>query len=333
MRLIIYGAGAIGATIGGRLYEAGHDVVLIARGRHFQVLAERGLELRSPDRTVTLRVPVVDHPRRLRFGPGDVAILTVKTQDTAAALGELTAVAPPGLPVVCAQNGVDSERQALRLFPRVYGLCVMLPAVHLEPGVVRAGMAPVTGILDLGCYPEGTDELAGEVAAALEGSTFRSRADPCIMRRKYTKLLMNLGNAVDAACESGDRQSRRGELYQRAREEATACLRAAGIDFASDEEDRLRRTEMSPMQYPPGERHGSSTWQSLARGAGTTEVDYFNGEIVLLGRLHGVPTPVNAMLQRVAQRMAREGLPPRSLSEQDLLEELQAPAAAETRPA
>ncbi len=76
---------------------------------------------------------------------------------------------------------------------------------------------------------------------------------------------------------------------------------------------------MSPMRYPDGERHGSSTWQSLERRAGTTEVDYLNGEVVLLGRLHGVPTPVNAVLQRVAARMAREGMAPGSFRESDLL--------------
>jgi 2-dehydropantoate 2-reductase len=321
VRFIIYGAGAIGGTIGGRLYEAGHDVILIARGRHVEALAERGLELRSPERTVTLPVPVVDHPARLSFGPGDVALLTVKTQDTTAALEALAAVAPPDLPVICAQNGVDSERQALRLFPNVYGLCVMLPANHLEPGVVRAGSSPVTGLLDLGRYPHGVDAVAELVAAALRSSTFGSRADPSIMRRKYTKLLMNLGNVLDAACEGGDR---RGELYRQAREEGVACLRAAGIDFCSEEEDRLRRTEMSKMWYPPDERHGSSTWQSLERQAGTTEADYLNGEVVLLGRLHGVPTPVNAVLQRVAARLARLRMAPRSMTEQELLDELDA---------
>ena len=47
-------------------------------------------------------------------------------------------------------------------------------------------------------------------------------------------------------------------------------------------------------------RPGASSWQSLARGTGSIEADYLNGEIVLLGRLHGVATPVNAALQRLA---------------------------------
>jgi Ketopantoate reductase PanE/ApbA C terminal len=46
--------------------------------------------------------------------------------------------------------------------------------------------------------------------------------------------------------------------------------------------------------------------QSLARGTGTIEADHLNGEIVLLGRPHGVPTPMNELLQRLANRFARE---------------------------
>jgi 2-dehydropantoate 2-reductase len=63
-----------------------------------------------------------------------------------------------------------------------------------------------------------------------------------------------------------------------------------------------------------GTHRGSSSWQSLARGTGAIEADWLNGEIVLLGRLHGVPTPVNEVLRRVANRMARNRLPPGSWS-------------------
>ena len=63
-----------------------------------------------------------------------------------------------------------------------------------------------------------------------------------------------------------------------------------------------------------GEKHrGSSTWQSLTKGA-RLEVDFLNGEVVLLGRLHGVPTPVNAMLQQLGS----ERHEPRSVSLDDL---------------
>ncbi len=69
-------------------------------------------------------------------------------------------------------------------------------------------------------------------------------------------------------------------------------------------------------------RGGGSTWQSLRRGTGDVEVDYLNGEISLLGRLHGVPTPVNDLLRDAAWRLAAARLEPGSLSAADLLEEL-----------
>ena len=77
------------------------------------------------------------------------------------------------------------------------------------------------------------------------------------------------------------------------------------------------------MQPIGGERRGGgSSWQSLARGTGAIEADYLNGEIVLLGRRHGVPTPVNAALQRVANRMARERIPPASLTLEEIGREI-----------
>jgi 2-dehydropantoate 2-reductase len=71
-------------------------------------------------------------------------------------------------------------------------------------------------------------------------------------------------------------------------------------------------------------RPGDSSWQSLARTTGSIESDFLNGEIALLGRLHGVPTPLNARLQDLANRWARERRPPASMSVDDLRRLLQA---------
>ena len=104
-------------------------------------------------------------------------------------------------------------------------------------------------------------------------------------------------------------------LYARVRDEAIACYRAAGIAWASEAEMSERRKSMSPMREIAGHaRAGGSTWQSLARSAGSIETDYLNGEIALLGHLHGVPTPANAALQAITARMAREGIAPGSMS-------------------
>ena len=70
---------------------------------------------------------------------------------------------------------------------------------------------------------------------------------------------------------------------------------------------------MKMTAIPGRERHGSSTYQSFARGDTSTEIDWLNGEIVLLGRLHGVPTPINEALCALARDAAAHGAAPRSI--------------------
>jgi 2-dehydropantoate 2-reductase len=320
MRFIVYGAGAIGGTIGARLYQHGHEVVLIARGRHLDALRAGGLVLHAPDGTVTLDIPVAGDPGAVGLRSDDVVVLAMKTQDSEAALTRLAAVAPPELAVVCAQNGVDNERLALRRFPNVYGMYVVVPATHLEPGMVVASSAPDSGVLDLGRYPAGVDATATEVAAVLSASTFSSLALPAIMRWKYAKLLANLANAVQAICGT---EARGGEVVRAVQAEGRAVLATAGIDVASADETRDRTGDHVRLLPVAGEpRRGGSSWQSLARAAGTIEADWLNGEIVLLGRMHGVATPHNLVLQRLANRMAAEGAAPGSMTVDQLLAEL-----------
>ena len=62
-------------------------------------------------------------------------------------LGQLTAVPVDGdafdLPVFCAQNGVANEDAVLRHFARVYGVCVNIPATHLQPGATPSRSSAV----------------------------------------------------------------------------------------------------------------------------------------------------------------------------------------------
>ena len=147
----------------------------------------------------SLPVAVVDAPDRSTCA-GDVVVLAVKSQDTEGALTALAAVAPSPTPVVCMQNGVANERAALRYFASVYGVCIVCPAVHLEPGLVEAYATGITGLFDIGRFPNGNDGLAEQVADALDSSTCESAARPDIMRWKYRKLINNLSNAIDALC-------------------------------------------------------------------------------------------------------------------------------------
>ncbi|MEU1515862.1 2-dehydropantoate 2-reductase [Streptomyces sp. NPDC005811] len=328
MRYIIIGAGAVGGTVGGRLAEAGQEVVLVARGAHAAALREGGLRLRVPQGELTQRLPVVGGPTELgALRADDVLVLAVKTQDSEAALAtwgpapvEGGGTAAERLPLVCAQNGVESQRLALRRFRQVYGVCVWLPSTHVEPGVVSAAGSPLTGILHLGRHPHGTDDTVRRIAADLEKAHFEAPVVEDVARWQYAKLLSNLGNALEAVTGGLAGDERAEALFARVRAEGAAVLDAAGIAHASPEEQRAVRGDkvtLVPLDGVP--RGGGSSWQSLSRGAGTIEADYLNGEIVLLGRQHGVPTPLNELLQRLANASARERKGPGALPVEDLV--------------
>ena len=142
------------------------------------------------------------------------------------------------------------------------------------------------------------------------------------MRWKHGKLLTNLGNAVQAMCGI---EVDLGPLMRELRDEGVRCLDAAGLDFIPPRElfESARRT------YGLGEiagqpRRGGSSWQGAMRGVRSTETDFLNGEIVLLGALHGVPTPWNRAVQRLAHRAVRLGLAPG----QTTIAEIEAESAA-----
>ena len=314
MRFIVFGAGAIGGVIGARLHQSGREVVLVARGAQLDAIRSGGLSVRDPEGQATLRIDAVGDAAEAGIGAEDVVLLAVKTQDSEAALRALRSAAPPETPIVCAQNGVANEPMAARDFSRVYGMAVMCPTAYLEPGVVCAYSSPVTGVLDVGRYPDGHDADATSLAAALRAAGFDSEARADIMRWKYGKLLDNLGNALEAIAGPS---VRRGSIAKRARAEGVACLGAAGIAYAEP-----RRGSLRPRPIAGQKRGGGSTWQSLARGTGSVESDYLNGEIVSLGLRHGVATPVNQLLQQLARECAQKRLPPGSLSEREILDRL-----------
>lgn len=311
MKYIIYGAGAIGGTVGARLHMSGRPVTLIARGEHLERIRSQGLEFSEPDQTTTLRMPAVSDPREIDIDPDDVVILAMKSQDTASAITTLAAAAPPSIGVVCAQNGVNNERVALRHFSNVAAALVVVAADHLEPGVVLRFGVPFAGILDIGRFPSGVDESLERVADDLRTAGFRSDPDPRVMEAKYRKLHFNLANVVAALI--GVDEVVDDDITARARAEADEVFEVAGISMRSIEEDRRRREGLRTAESHSGSRSGGSSWQSLARGTGSIETDYLNGEIVLLGRMHGIPTPVNEVLCELARDTARTKATPGSL--------------------
>jgi 2-dehydropantoate 2-reductase len=304
MRFIIYGAGGIGSGIGGHLWRTGHEAILIGRSGHVNKIQAAGLRLITGTDEYQLAVPAVTHPREIQLRAGDVALFTMKTHDTEAALRELRAAGgdPWELPIFCVQNGIANEPIAARYFGRVYGVLIVIPGIYLEEGVVYNPIRGNAGMMDIGLYPRGVDETTEQVAAALREASYEARTHPEVMAPKARKLLGNLGNALAAITDGrGDG----GPYMAEVRREGERCLEAEGHPLEGEASFRERcHARRGETEMPEGMRNLGSSWQSLMRRQGSIETDFLNGEIVLLGRKHGIPTPFNAVLQRVANEMA-----------------------------
>ena len=298
-KYVIYGAGAIGGVAGARLFQHGIDVTLIARGPHYEAIRDSGLRIRDPESDDVIKVPIVNHPSNIVWTGDEIVLMTMKSQHTAAAVTDLATFAPYATRVVAVQNGVSGESDIARFFPHVYGACVASPTTFLEPGIVQAHSFPVTGLLDFGRYPFGTDDTTREIAEAFSQSTYDSRQIDDLMSWKWRKLLTNLSNAIEVVCGSGTRTSFIADF---ARAEATVILDAAGITYRSEQDDKDRRGDLLQFREIGGRpRPGGSTWQSIARSAGSIETSYLNGQIAVVGRANDVPTPVNSLLVRMCE--------------------------------
>jgi 2-dehydropantoate 2-reductase len=318
MRHVVYGAGAVGGVVGGRLALTGHAVTLVARGAHLDAIRAGGLVLDAGDGRHRIDAPATDSAAEVGWTDDTVVLLAVKSHQVGAALADLRAHAPADVPVVCATNGVATETATLRLFARTYAVCVMLPSTHLEPGVVVAACHPTPAILDIGRFPGGTDAVTAAVSADFRAAGIASEERADIMAMKRRKLIMNLGNGVDASFAQGDAAD---ELAARAQAEGEDVLAAAGLTVVTAEQDRQRRGSVL-RRRPDLERSGGSTWQSLERGTGDSEIDYLAGEVVLQGRLLGIPTPVNEAVVAATRALAYAGGPSRSLDAAEVLARL-----------
>ena len=322
-RYVIIGAGAIGGAVGAALTRAGVPTVLVARGRHAETLATAGLTLRTPDGIYHTPVTAVSGAEQLRLTPDDVLVFTTKTQQLDVALQQWVdqpVHGPDGflgtagdlLPVLTALNGVVAEEKALRYFRRVFGVCVWLPAVHLEPGEVIARAWPVLGQFHIGRWPASLRspadaQLLERLAATWTGVGIRTNVVDDVAPWKYNKLLSNLVNVAGALSADGADLS---QVAAALRAEGEYVLAHAGIEFVSFETSRAARADGPTLRPVPGRNTGpsNSTWQSLSRNTGNVETDFFNGEIVRLAHRHGIEAPINAALARAARSAVRKGL-------------------------
>lgn len=336
MRFIIHGAGAVGSLVGGMLAESGAEVILIARDAHASELNQNGLLIKSrKGDKVVKNLHAVTSPSEISRRPDDVIFLTVKTQQTAASVQLLREFFPEHTPIFCVQNGVRNEELAARRFLHVYGAMTGLCVNFLEPGVIAHTMGSHIGI---GNYPLGSDNLGFQVASQLEKAGFKVTTHESIMAVKWSKLLLNLNNAtyaiIDSHLQLGLVTPSISCFASDVITEGLHILEASGIslddlnnpyDIKShiaslksviEDPEKIGEAQNLPVEL----RAYPSTWMDLKQKRGDTEAGFFNGEVILLGEKHGIPTPYNSTLHHIVETMAAEGAGPGRYTLEELVD-------------
>lgn len=310
-RYVIIGAGAVGASLAAQFELEGIPYALVGRGSQIEHIRNHGLTFQRPSGTRQVSLNAFDLHNPPELAHGDILLLTVKSQDAIEALAFWSwrpvsgtdGTAATRLPIVTFQNGLATEAAALRTFSHVYGASILTPARFTETGKVTVGGQPQLGVVTVGRFPAGRDATSRLIVADLDTAGYLAEESADIRRWKSAKLLHNVRNVLELFDGADDIRARIGEALV---DEARDALQAAGYSLAAPSERTIdisgwRTATDSGIQ--PGQQ---STWQSFTRGA-SSEVDYLNGEIVLLGRLHGIPTPWNDAVQVVAGRLAQRG--------------------------
>ena len=319
MRTLIAGAGAIGAYIGARLANAGHDVTLFARGPHLRAMQERGVEVKSPDGDFVARPAVAG--ALADVGPVDVIFLGVKAHGLTALTPQLAPVLGADTTVVSTQNGIPwwyfqglgGEWEGMRLervdpggviaaaIParQVIGSIVYFSTEISEPGVVRH----ISGNrISLG-EPDGarSDRLRA-IAEALISSGLRAPVTTRLRQEIWVKVLGNASfNPVSALTRAtlaqmvGDPGV--SSVIRGIMEEVEAVSHKLGMELPVSIDQRIAGAEKI------GE-HKTSMLQDLEAGR-PLELEALVGAVVELGEKVGLPMTCTRTVYNCAKLLSQ----------------------------
>jgi 2-dehydropantoate 2-reductase len=319
MKICIYGAGAVGGLVAGRLAQAGHEVSVVARGAHLTAIRENGLRIRTPDgNVITVKLKASDKPADL--GPQDYVFVAVKGQnlpEVAAAIGPLCG---PHTSIVTAMNGVpwwffdrlaygEGKLRLESLDPggvlskamptdRIVGCVIHLAASTPEAGLISHNMGQR---LILG-EPGGKNTARTlNIAAALKESGFESVVTPAIEKEFWLKLIGNVSFNPVAALTLASANRLIADEYVKAymvaiMKECLAIGRAVGVDADIDPEARIDMARKLGAFKP-------STLQDLEAGK-KLEIDGLLTGTLEVARKAGVPAPFTESLAGLARLRA-----------------------------
>lgn len=293
MRIVIFGAGGVGAFYGGLLARAGQDVCFVARGAQLDVLRTSGLHISSLALGEIDTPPLRASDRSGDAGIADLVLVSVKAHQTEGILDDLAALVGEHTLLMALQNGIESDEVLASRFGRhrVIGAVVYVGATLERPGFVRHVAAGTLVIGDRGGVGAGRLE---QVRAVLASTGLPVRVTPDIERQRWHKLAWNASfNAISALTLRSSQDllntpSTRDLLIGVMRE-VVAVANARGVALGeADVEQLVAATEKSaPIR--------TSMLVDRERGR-QLETDALVGVIVRKGVEAGVPTPKTSVL-------------------------------------
>jgi 2-dehydropantoate 2-reductase len=307
MHILVFGAGAVGSLLGGFLARAGHSVTLVGRAGHMAAIRHAGLRITGiwgAHRVTNLAC--TDSPASLHNASFDVILVTVKSYDTAAALGAIRDLARPSTSIVSVQNGYGNTEaiEACLGRGRVFGARIITGVELLEDGHVDVTVT--ADDIRLG-PPAG--ELGMMAEAEALAVTFRNAGVPVSATDKFraflwAKILYNcalnpLGALVRAtygelASDPGTRQ-----LIDCIIDECFLVIQSQKVALFWEDAAQYRQHFFEEL-IPPTARHYPSMLRDLER-RGRTEIDALNGAIVRLAQPARLAVPVNQTLTSMIQ--------------------------------
>ncbi len=312
LRILFFGAGAIGTYIGGSLALQGHSVMYIERPQIAEILNKRGLRLNIENKEfVVPSVPIVTSlPEALNNNKFDIACIAVKSYDTIRLLSDIQPFSSIMPPILCLQNGVENEEQITKVVgsERVIPASVTTAIGRREVGDIVVERLRGIGIGLVAEQAHLVDRLVNAMQiAGLNASLYPHPAD-----MKWSKLLTNLqANASSAILDMtpaeifNDSGLYRLEIAQL--REALKVMDALGIRVVDLPGTPARALALAARYFPPSISHplarkalvGSrgakmpSFYIDLHQNHSQSEVDFLNGAVVRFGERVNIPTPVN----------------------------------------
>jgi len=254
MKILVMGAGAVGAYFGARLQQAGEEVILCARGANLQALRAKCLEFKSHQGDFSMPVTATASPRD--FAPYDLILFCVKSYDSAAAAHSLDGCLTADGIILTLQNGVENELLLAEVFGRaaVMGGNARIGAELIAPGQIvhRTG-----GLIEFGALDGGdTDQVRSLAELFRRAGIFGSLTTDLPVIR-WEKLLWNAAfNTVTTLtrCNVGTLldDSDCVELLRAMMREIAAVARAEGVDLGEAQvEAQFTRSRASLRMVRP----------------------------------------------------------------------------------